>query len=112
MTFLVGGLLLLISLYHLVTLAYEKKSGEEAPETKPKIDLKKISFVIISLFAYAILLETLGYLITTCIILIALFRIMGSRWSVVFAASILAALITYFGFIKLGVIFPEGILNF
>jgi putative tricarboxylic transport membrane protein len=112
MPLLIGGLLLLISSYHLTTLADTKQKKDLTPNTNIKIDYKRIILVIISLFGYAILLEPLGYLITTCIILILLFRSMEPKWSVVLAGSILAALVTYFGFTQLGVVLPKGILDF
>ncbi len=112
MTFLVGVLLLLISAYYLATLVYGKQNVGQGPKTRREIDLRRMILVTISLFGYAALLESLGYLITTCVVLVLLFRSMEPRWSVVLAGSMAAALITYFGFIQLGVVLPKGILDF
>jgi len=58
----------------------------------------KLSLILISLFAYALFFEKLGYLITTSLILIVLFWSTGCRrWTFVFASSVLIALLTYFG---------------
>jgi hypothetical protein len=116
MPFLVGLLLLMISAGFLVK-SFSKTRGENkavkaAREGQGKIDLKKISIVLASLFAYGLLLERLGYLIVTLFTMILLFWCVGvKRWRSVLLASGLTVLITYFLFTYLGVRFPPGLLR-
>jgi len=82
----------------------EKKSGE---------NLGKILITFVSLFAYTFLLELLGYLIGTFLLLIILFWCAGiKRWSFVLTISALTVLATYFLFSYLAVRFPMGIIKF
>jgi hypothetical protein len=67
--------------------------------------------VLASLFVYPLLLERLGYLITTLLVLIILFRSMNNRWSSVLLASVLTVLVSYLLFTYLGIRFPKGILK-
>ncbi len=63
--------------------------------------------------ADALLLEWLGYLLATTLLLIFLFRIAGSnRWGIVLGASILAVVGSYLLFNALEVTFPEGLISF
>ena len=111
--FILGILLLIISFYLLIISLVKKNGKQEIPKEKAsQIDFVKISLVLISLFVYALLLEKLGYLITTFLLLIILFRSAGSkRWSSVLIASTLAVFLTYFVFTSFGLRFPAGILK-
>ena len=113
MPFLLSLLLLLISIFFLISLFLKKGERYEiVKEDKVGLDFKKISLVCASLFVYALLLERLGYLITTSLLLILLFKSLGLKWRFVFITSGLTVLITYFLFTYLGVIFPSGIFEF
>jgi len=113
MPFLVGLLLLVISFYPLVGSLPKKADGCKLEKKRDQVNFKKIALVATSLFAYALLLEPLGYLITTWLLLFLLFSSMGSKkWGSALMASILTTLVTYFGFTFLGVLFPAGILKF
>lgn len=114
MPFLMGALLLIISLYVLISALFGKRQTRGAAgDEQRQIDLSKIILVLASMFAYAILLERLGYLITTFSLLTLLFKSMGSkRWSFALLNSALVVLISYFVFTFLGARFPEGILKF
>jgi putative tricarboxylic transport membrane protein len=92
MPFSIGGLLLLISLCLLMVDLF-KKSAEDKP----------------SLILYGLLLERLGFPVTTFLLLLFLFRIMGVRWLTALVASALTVLITYGSFTYLGVRLPSGI---
>ena len=73
---------------------------------------KKVVLVVAALFAYAILIEPLGFLPTTFLTMTFLFRSAGfKRWSLAAAYSAGVVLITYFLFTYLGVRFPPGILR-
>ena len=114
MPFIASLLLLLVSLYLLVSPLLkkaERKPVETGDGKKSELNYGKMLLVLGSLFGYAFLLEPLGYLVTTCLALLLLFKGMGTRWvSAVFAA-ITTTLITYFVFTYLGLLFPDGIIK-
>ncbi len=112
MPFLLGALLFLTSFY-LLGKSLSKKAGREETlcEEKGQINYRKIGLVLGSLFLFALLLETLGYVVVTSLFFVLLFRSVGNRWRTVLVASALAVFITYFGFTFLGVKFPLGILK-
>jgi putative tricarboxylic transport membrane protein len=113
MPFLLGVFLLLTSFFLLGKSLLKKASTEEtAIEERSQTNYRKIGLVLASLFLFALLLETLGYLIVTFLIFVLMFRSIGNRWKTVLVASALTALVTYFGFTFLGVRFPQGILKF
>jgi putative tricarboxylic transport membrane protein len=117
MPFLIGVLLILTALYMLVSsfLRKEDRVSQEGQSQggQSKVYLWRAGLAVISLIAYALLMETLGFLITTTLLLITLFKGMGSRkWSSVVAASVLTSLITYFAFTYLRLRLPMGILWF
>ena len=112
MPFLLGVFLLPISLYLLISPALRKGERDEAPEEEQsRTNYRQIGLILISLFVYAFLLERLGFLITTFIFLVLLFRSVGNRWRTVLAASTLTVLAAYFVFTFFGVRFPEGVLR-
>jgi hypothetical protein len=115
--FLVGLLLLMISFGFLMRSFFKIRGEDKAVKTvreeQGKIDFRKISLVLASLFIYGLLLERLGYLIVTSLTMVLLFWCVGvKRWRSVLVASGLTVLITYFLFTYLGVRFPAGILRF
>ena len=114
MPFLVGLLLLLVSLYLLVGFFFRKGDGNETRKAgENKVKLGKISLVVASLIAYAVFVERLGFIITTTLLLVTLLKGMGSKkWSSVVMASVLTSLITYFAFTYLRLRLPMGILRF
>ncbi len=108
--FVLGLLLLLVSLYVLITSLLKRGRGNKAPEEQQsRTNYGKISLVLVALFAYAFLLERIGFLITTWIFLFLLFRSMGNRWITTLVASTSTVLATYFVFTFFGVRFPPGI---
>lgn len=112
MPFVVSLLLLLISLYFLLSLLFKKgNEAEIITNGKEKPNVRRISIVVLSLFAYALFVERVGFLITGTIILILIFRYVGYKWRFVLITSVVTILITYFFFTYLGVRFPMGILE-
>lgn len=114
MPFLVGLLLLLASFYLLITSLLKRRDEDEVREERQStVNLGKVSLVVASLIAYALLMERLGFLITTPLLLMALFRGSGARkWRSIVFTSILTSLIVYFAFTYLRIRFPAGILRF
>ena len=86
--------------------------------TKPfSPELTRRSWAVVAgalgLVLYALLLDRIGFLLCTGIMLVALMRFYGClswRTSVLFGVPLV--LITYFGFEELGVPLPKGILGF
>lgn len=112
MPFIIGIFLLIISFYLLIRSLFERRIEDKTVyKAQGKKDFRKIGLVLVSLFTYAFLLETLGYLIVTLLFFILLFRSMGNRWRTVWVASVLTVLLTYFVFTFFGVKFPAGILR-
>jgi hypothetical protein len=70
--------------------------------------------VLGSLYAYAILLQKIGYLLATFGLMILLFCVLERpKWWVGIASSLLTVSLTYLIFYKwLGVQLPKGILTF
>ena len=119
MPFLLGLLFGLLALYKLVTrILRHGEESEEKPEDGEKADqqgtvYKKVILVVVALFGYAILIEPLGFILTTFLTMTLLFRSAGfKRWSLAAAGSAGVVLITYFLFTYLGVRFPAGVLKF
>ncbi|MBP1697815.1 MAG: Tripartite tricarboxylate transporter TctB family [Deltaproteobacteria bacterium] len=110
MSFLLGLILVLLSLYSLV-LSLLKKAGEEEPrkEGRSQANYGKIALVLVALITYSFVLEKLGFVITTWIFLFLLFRGMGNKWITTLIASAFTVLATYFVFTFFGVRFPPGI---
>jgi putative tricarboxylic transport membrane protein len=114
MPFLTALLLLLISLYLLVSPLLKKNQSkpiETREEESGKPNYGKMLLVLASLFGYAFLLEPLGYLVTTSLALLLLFKTMGTKWGSAVFASLTTTLVTYFVFTYLGLLFPDGILS-
>jgi putative tricarboxylic transport membrane protein len=73
----------------------------------------KITVICAALFAYAFLLEPLGYLIATFVAMAFLLKAAGpTRILNVLIYAAVITLISYFGFGYLGTRFPPGILSF
>lgn len=76
------------------------------------LNYNKLLLVITAMFGFALLIEPLGFLITTFFTMMVLFRCAGfSRWTIAAVCAALVTLITYFLFTYLGVRFPPGILR-
>ncbi len=114
MPFLSALLLLLIGLYLLFAPLLKKSRDKIATGVEEKgerVNYGKMILVLGSLFGYAFLLEPLGYLVTTCLALLLLFKSMGTRWGSSVFASVTTTLLTYFVFTYLGLLFPDGIIK-
>jgi len=110
MSFLLGVIFVLLSLYSLVMSLLKKSVDKETPkENRGQTSYRKIGLVLVALFMYSFILEKIGFVITTWIFLFLLFRSMGNRWITTFIASTFTVLATYFVFTYFGVRFPPGI---
>jgi len=111
MPFILGVLLLIVSGYLFVKwLARPLRRNEDINEKGDRVGSRKIVILLSFLLGYALLLEKLGYPITTFLFLTFLFRFMGAKWILTLLTSVLTVLLTYLIFTSLGVRFPMGIL--
>jgi putative tricarboxylic transport membrane protein len=112
MPFYLGVGLTLISLVMLFLL-FVKKSGEgkEAKFSWGRINYSKIAVVVGALIIYSLVIDQLGYIVATLILMFIMFWGAGSKKTYAVIASLLAVLITYFVFTYLGLRFPPGILE-
>lgn len=110
MPFLASLLLLIVSVYLLFKSILRIESRGKALDEQDQVNFRKVWPILGLLFAYAVFLEKVGYLISTFILLSILFKSAGSkRWSFVLIGSALVNLVTYFVFTFLGIRFPEWI---
>jgi len=117
MPFVLGLLFTVLALYRLIRRALPS-SAEEVEVSSPEesgeqgVDYKKLVYAMAAMFAFAILIEPLGFIITTFLTMLVLFRSSGySRWSVAALYAAIIVLITYLLFTYLGTRFPPGILR-
>jgi len=114
MPFLLGIILLLVSVLFAVKsfIEVQTRKAIALDIVSDGVKLWKVALVSGSLIAYALLLEKLGFQVSTLLLLLILFRTAGSRkWKFILAASILTMIVTYLIFSFLGVRFPKGMLG-
>jgi len=113
MPFLLGSLLFPISFYRFVRSALKKDPEDKMMVRQGKINFARLCLILVSLFAYILLLERIGFLIATFFLLSFLFKSMGSK-KLIYAmgGAGLTVLVTYTVFTFLGVRFPPGVLRF
>lgn len=72
------------------------KKENEDERVFEKIKWKNVILVLVSLFIYAIVLEILGFVLSTLILIIALLRIIERRnWYIVIIIAVASALVSY-----------------
>lgn len=110
--FLTGGLLGLLG----VVLTLHKtleilKQKENHGETQNKIEWRQIALSLIALFVYAFLFESLGFVISTLMFLLFLFKmLMPRKWIMPVLLSVSTVIFSYLIFyVWLRVNFPRGI---
>lgn len=91
------------------------RKKEEVQTTKEiayleKHTFKRISLAIFALFAYAISLKNMGYVLTTFLFMLFMPRILESiGWVKIFFLALLTAIFSYYLFFELEVQLPQGI---
>jgi len=109
-TFGASGILGILSLMLFLQASFRKEEVKHEPLFTGKL-WKRIIFVLIALTLYSWVMPTLGYLISTFLLMTLLFWLLERKkvW-LVFVSSFLATLITYFVFSKwLNCQFPDGL---
>jgi putative tricarboxylic transport membrane protein len=105
---------LLLSVIYLSThiLKIIRTGNGEAAEKFTRI--VPAAILVVALIIYALVLDSVGYLIATALFFIAAARVLGSRnWARDITVGVLLSAVLYFAFTQaLGVRLPEGILGF
>jgi putative tricarboxylic transport membrane protein len=112
---LVGLLLGIFSIIVFLQATLSGKPQESLPPWYPQERWKKLIWVLVALFAYAMCLETLGFLISTFLLLVFLFRagIETQRWIWAIGGSAIASFSSYAVFeLWLKTQLPKGFLGF
>jgi putative tricarboxylic transport membrane protein len=116
MPFWLGIIIACLAFYKLITEFLMHADGKQAkeedisPGAEKSTGLLKLAFIAIVLFAYAFVLEPLGYIITTFLALILLLRFAGfTRWILIVVYSAIIVGVSYFMFHYLGVMLPPGV---
>jgi cell division protein FtsW (lipid II flippase) len=115
MPFLLGALLCVVAIYFLGSLFVKtivKKSTEYEEKESNNVSMRKIVLVVGSLIAYALVLEKLGYILSTLLLLFVMYWAAGTTKRAAVISSVLTVVLTYFLFTRLGVNFPQGIFKF
>jgi len=114
--FLMGLLLLLLSFLNVYFEIAERRKTKSVESDKPlderrESHLMKIGMVFVSLFLYALLLNILGFILCTFLLLFFMFCGLGVRKTPALIASAISSVGCYFLFTYLGMRFPPGILR-
>jgi putative tricarboxylic transport membrane protein len=110
MPFYLGLCLILLSLVLLFRLLLKRaKEGESA---KPRsIRYAQIAILVGALVVYSMVIDRIGYIVATLILLAVLFWTAGTKKVFAVIASIVTVAITFYGFTYLGLRFPPGVLT-
>lgn len=113
MFFWAGLIMIGLSLIVLVKAVREKATKGELKSLWTDIRWKKVLSVLAALFIYAYLLTSLGFILTTILLLIFLFKaVEPQKWSWAIAGAIVFTLATYGLFrLWLGCQLPQGFLG-
>jgi putative tricarboxylic transport membrane protein len=110
--FLTGCLLILLSLTFLIKSFFFSETHKEEDKFWERIKWNKQVLVVASLVAYVLLLQVLGYLVMTFILIVFLIRLIEPlRWATTLIVAAATVVITYLIFdYWLMCQFPKGIL--
>lgn len=115
MPFLLGVGLIICSLIVLSRslLLILRKRKRQQPSIWADVNLKKVIMVVASLLGYSLILERVGFALSSFLILTILFKTVGSqKWTSVLITSIFAVIVSYVVFIViLNVELPPGFLG-
>jgi hypothetical protein len=105
---------ILLGILSLADLLLRNTSGLEGDEVGFKgVRWGRLFLIIITLFAFTLLLPILGYLITTFLVMLFLYKcIEPQKWWVALFGALLSTILTYLLFgVALKTFFPEGIFS-
>jgi putative tricarboxylic transport membrane protein len=112
--FLLGCIFLILSSIRLVTVirSVEPAEEEHEEEGQKKTEYWRLAMIVASLLIWAVVIESLGFLVATFILMTLLYRAAGyAKWYAAILWGLVTVLATYFVFTYLGVRFPPGILR-
>jgi putative tricarboxylic transport membrane protein len=112
---LVGIFLGIFSIIAFLQAFLSKETEEIVQSWYPKKRWKKLIWVLVAMFAYAFCLEILGFLVSTFLLLVFLFRagMEPQRWLVAIGGSAIASFSSYAVFeLWLKTQLPKGFLGF
>ena len=114
MPFLIGIGIFLFSTFSFIRIFASKiraKNGKVNEIASPdQVNFGKVGLVVGSLIIYALFMEKIGFLVSTFLVIVFLFRIAGvQKWRFIIAGSVLTIIATYVLFTFLGVRLPKGI---
>jgi hypothetical protein len=108
MPFIVGLITVGLAGILLVQALWTKAGPREKFFPQPE-SLRKLSLALLGIFAYGLLLKTLGFTLTTFVFLVFVLRFIGyEKWSTVWLFSLGTALLSYLLFTSLQVELPKG----
>jgi putative tricarboxylic transport membrane protein len=110
--FLLGLIFLILATVRLRTVIRSQEDGTGEQEQKTKVEYWRLAMIVVALLIWAVVIESLGFLIATFILMTLLYRAAGfTKWYVAILWGLITVLATYFIFTYLGVRFPPGILR-
>ena len=114
--FLAAGLLIVLSATELLTTFGNAARGEEKGQAPVWLGVQwqKILLVLVAVSAYVYLLNRAGFLLSTFLLMLFLFKaVQPTRWWIAIFSSIVTTTLSYAIFkMWLGVPFPGGLLGF
>jgi hypothetical protein len=109
--FLLGLIFFVLSSVRLI-MVIRLRQAEESQEGTKKIEYWRIIIIVVALLIWAFVLESLGFLIATFVLMTLLYRGAGfTKWHTAIFWGLITVLVTYFIFTYLGVRFPPGVLR-
>jgi putative tricarboxylic transport membrane protein len=110
--FLLGLIFLILSSVRLFMIVRSEEAVEAQEEGKAKTEYWRIAMIVVALLIWALVIESLGFLVATFILMTLLYRAAGyAKWYMAILWGLVTVLATYFVFTYLGVRFPPGILR-
>lgn len=109
--FLFGLFLFLIAVSILLRCHSPKAAVQESKQAWSHVDIKKLGLVLISLTGYALLLETLGYIITTSLFFLIVLKSVSSLklWTNLIISTLSVGISYVLFAVVLKVALPSGI---
>ncbi len=113
MFFWVGAIMIGLSLFIFIRAIRERGKAEETKILWSQVQWKKNIYVLAALFLYAYAFSPLGFILSTVLLLIFLFKaVEPQRWSVAILGALLSTLTSYAVFhLWLGTQLPKGFLG-
>ena len=107
-----GCIFILLSSFRLVAVVRSEEPADTEEQGQTKTEYWRLSMMVVALLIWALVIESLGFLVATFILMTLLYRAAGfTKWYMAILWGLVTVLATYFVFTYLGVRFPPGILR-